>query len=221
MRPANTPGSNNKLQVVIIESNRLLRDNIVANFRKCRDVGVIAALANLEAVKLKTCGSSDIALLGANLGLMQTVKKELPSAKLVVMDLDPAQGDLLEFVRAGVSGFILKEATVNDFLQTIKSVAQGAKVLPSSLTASLFSQIAERETARTVNGSTEAMRLTRREREIIDLIADGLSNKEIAQRLSIALHTVKSHVHNVLEKLALRTRLEIASYANGRMSNGK
>jgi two-component system, NarL family, response regulator LiaR len=62
----------------------------------------------------------------------------------------------------------------------------------------------------------ESVRMTKREREVIELIAEGLSNKEIAQRLNLATYTVKSHVHNILEKLALQTRLQVASYAHTR-----
>jgi len=100
------------------------------------------------------------------------------------------------------------------FYTRSRSVAEGHKVLPLPLTGSLFSQIIEY----TVNsGKAErllkAVKLTRREHEIVNLISRGMSNKEIATELSIAVHTVKSHVHNILEKLALHTRLEVASFA--------
>ena len=93
-------------------------------------------------------------------------------------------------------------------------MAGGKKVLPSLMTESLFSQIVEQA----VNGKitsrvTEAVRMTRRERQVISLIADGLSNKEIADKLHLSTYTVKSHVHNILEKLLLRSRVQIAKYA--------
>jgi len=81
------------------------------------------------------------------------------------------------------------------------------------LTGSLFSQVIE-QAIRVGNAHLiESVRMSKREREVIELIAGGLGNKEIAQRLHIATHTVKSHVHNILEKLALHSRLEIAAYA--------
>jgi DNA-binding NarL/FixJ family response regulator len=112
-----------------------------------------------------------------------------------------------------VSGFVLKDATFDEFVSTIRAVAGGAKVLPSRMTDSLFSQIAKTADTRSVR-DTEDVRMTRREREVIELIGEGLSNKEIAQRLNIATHTVKSHVRNVMEKLALHTRLQIAAFAH-------
>jgi DNA-binding NarL/FixJ family response regulator len=91
-------------------------------------------------------------------------------------------------------------------------VAQGKKVLPHLLTSSLFSEIAAHATSKGKGNPFASVRMTNREREVIELIAEGLSNKQIAGRLNLAVDTVKSHVHNILEKLELHTRLEIASY---------
>ena len=119
------------------------------------------------------------------------------------MDLLPAHEDIAEFVNAGVSAFVLKDATFEEFVATIRSVAAGQKVLPPRMTESLFSQIAREADGQGRAHVLEDTRMTRREREVTDLIGEGLSNKEIAQRLNIATHTVKSHVRNVMEKLAL------------------
>jgi DNA-binding NarL/FixJ family response regulator len=136
-----------------------------------------------------------------------------PDVKIIVMDLIPMNEDIVQYVNAGVSGFVLKDATFDEFVATIRSVAAGGKVLPPRMTQSLFSQIAMAADARGREHVLEDVRMTRREREVIDLIGEGLSNKEIAQRLNIAAHTVKSHVRNVMEKLALHTRLQIAAYS--------
>ncbi len=142
------------------------------------------------------------------------IKKEFPKTQIVVMDLMPAQSEVVEFVQAGVSGFILKDATIDDFLNTIRSVAEGKKVLPPTLTESLFSHIVEYAVhSSKADRLMKAVRLTRREHEVVNLIARGMSNKEIAGELHIAVHTVKSHVHNTLEKLALHSRLELATFA--------
>ena len=144
--------------------------------------------------------------------LVESVRREIPEAKVIGMGFAPSQSDIVEFVEAGASGFILKNATVKEFLGTIRSVAQGIKVLPPLLAGSLFSHVIELALKKRKGKLNNAVRMTKREREIIVLIADGLSNKEIAQQLNIATHTVKSHVHNIMEKLALHTRLQIAKY---------
>ena len=89
-------------------------------------------------------------------------------------------------------------------------------VLPPALTTSLFAQIARNVVNPKQEQVLESVRLTTREHQVIDLLGEGLSNKEIAARLHIAVHTVKSHVHNVLEKLALHSRLEVAAFTHAR-----
>jgi two-component system NarL family response regulator len=100
-------------------------------------------------------------------------------------------------------------------------VAKGLNVLPPPLTGSLFTQIVEHATRKRRGNPFASVRMTSREREVIALIAEGLSNKEIAHRLHLAVDTVKSHVHNILEKLALHTRLEIARFAHTGDTNKK
>ena len=143
--------------------------------------------------------------------MVALLARETPNLKVIGMGLIPTQADIMEFVEAGASGFILKDATVEDFLGTIRSVAHGGKVLPPLLTGSLFSHVVDYALNQGKVRLNRTVRMTSREREIIALIAEGLSNKEIASRLNIATYTVKSHVHNIMEKLALHTRLQIAS----------
>ncbi len=209
----------NKIRLLLIEDNRLLRDGIADMLKGHRDIKVVAATGNGEnsILKIHELKPSiillDLGLRSQNsLRVVEIVKKEFPQAKVIVMDLSPAQGDILQFVKAGASGFILKDATVDEFLTTIRSVAEGAKVLPPTLGDSLFSQIIEHAIEGGKANINKAIRMTKREQEVIGYISEGLSNKEIGQRLHIATYTIKSHVHNIMEKLALHTRLEVANY---------
>lgn len=209
-----------RIRVLLVEDNRLLREGITAMLNKQPDIRAVAAAGNGDALgkarKLKPhVVLLDLGLKSQNsLRIVQQIKKELRKTEIVVMDLIPVQAEVVEFVKAGVSGFILKDATLDDFLHTIRSVAEGKKVLPPPLTKSLFSQIVEYAVqSGKADRLMKAVKLTKREHEVTDLIARGMSNKEIALELHIAVHTVKSHVHNVLDKLALHTRLELASFA--------
>jgi DNA-binding NarL/FixJ family response regulator len=147
---------------------------------------------------------------------MAQLRQEFPEVKVVAMDILPDEVDIVEFVKAGGSGFILKSAALEDYIDTIHAVAEGHKVLPPAMTTSLFTQIVETALVGGQDMSDKPFQLTSREQEIIALISEGMSNKEIAARLHIATHTVKSHVHNVLEKLALGSRLQIAAFARRR-----
>ena len=209
-----------KIRLLLIEDNRMLREGISVMLRKQHDMNVVATVGNGENI-LAIMGKykPDILLLDlglrsrSSLNLVKLVKKSFSGTKVIIMDLIPLQADVLEFVQTGVAGFILKDATVNDFVKTIRSVAKGLQVLPPNLTGSLFSQIVEHA----VNGSSHAaiidsVRMTKREKQVIELISEGSTNKEIAQELHLSTYTVKSHVHNILEKLALSTRVQIAKY---------
>lgn len=212
-----------KIRILIIEDNRLLRDGIAEMLKKQEDINVVAALGNgenllmiMRNLKLADVVLLDLGLRSNNsLEIARAVKRDFADTKVIVMDLIPAQADVFQFVQAGVSGFILKDATVNEFMKTIRLVSQGAQVLPPHLTGSLFSQIVEN--ALNVSEPSklmESIRMTKRERQVIELIAVGLTNKEIAQKIHLSPFTVKSHVHNILEKLTLHTRVQIAKYAN-------
>ena len=209
-----------KIRVLLIEDNRLLREGITAMLNEQPDIRAVSATGNGDALEKAKKIKPQVVLLDlglrnqSSLRVAEVIKKTYPKAEIVVMDLIPIQTEVVEFVKAGVSGFILKDATIDDFLHTIRSVAKGKKVLPPSLTGSLFSQIVEYAVnSGKADRLMKAVKLTKREHEVVDLIARGMSNKEIARELNVAVHTVKSHVHNTLDKLALHTRLELASFA--------
>jgi len=208
-----------KIRILVIEDNRVLRDEITTMLNEQADMHVAGTIGSGNNVLMKA-GQIKPHVILMDMGMkdfnessvIESIRKNMPEAKVVGMGFVPSQSDIVEFVEAGASGFILKDATIKEFLGTIRSVAQGAKVLPPLLTGSLFSHVIELALKKKKGKSTKAIRMTKREREIIVLIADGLSNKEIAQQLNIAIHTVKSHVHNIMEKLALHTRLQIAKF---------
>lgn len=211
-----------RIKILLIEDNRLLREGISALLKKQKDINVVTTVGNGENILgLIAKHKPNIVLLDLglrsqnSLQIVKLVKKDYKETKIVVMDLIPLQADVFEFVKAGVSGFMLKDISVTEFLKTIRSVHAGAQVLPPHLTGSLFSQIVEHA----INGTnrstiTESVRMTKREKQVIELIADGFTNKEIAQKLHLSTYTVKSHVHNILEKLSLHTRVQIAKHAH-------
>jgi len=211
-----------KIKILLIEDNRLLREGISALLKKQPDMNVVSTVGNGENIlaligKLKpNTVLLDLGLRSQNsLEVVKLVKKNFPETKIIVMDLIPLQADVFEYVRAGVSGFMLKDISVTEFLKTIRSVYEGAQVLPQNLTGSLFSQIVEHAiNSSKTSAIDESVRMTQRERQVIELIADGSTNKEIAQKLHLSTYTVKSHVHNILEKLALSTRVQIAKHVH-------
>jgi two-component system nitrate/nitrite response regulator NarL len=212
-----------KIRILLIEGNRLMREGIAAIFQGESDLRVVAVAENGNAVsQMKNIRKDpDVILWDHELErengqrLMAALRERVPAARIIAMNISPEQLDIAEFVRAGVSGFILKNASSGDYVKTIRTVAAGSRVLPPPLTNSLFTQIAKlvlkAADSSPDSSSDNPIPLTNREREIIALISEGLSNKEIAERLHIATYTVKSHVHSVLRKLGLDTRLQVAA----------
>lgn len=207
------------ISVAVIEDNRLVREGLTVLLNQLADLRVVAGGPSGD-LTLLVDSKPHVILLdlglrnGDSLRIAETVKREFPGSKVIVMDLLPVHEDIVEFVNAGVSGFIMKDATLDDLASTIRSVARGVNVLPPQMTATLFSEIARDAVARGRPEALDSVRMTPRERQVINLIAEGFANKEIASRLHIATHTVKSHVRNIMEKLTLHTRLQIAAYAH-------
>jgi DNA-binding NarL/FixJ family response regulator len=209
------------IAIALIEDNRVVREGLTVLLHRVAGLEIVHAGSSADLSPIERANPRVILLdvgleNGDSLDLARRVGMELPDSRVVVMDLLPAEEDIRDFIQAGVSGFIMKDASVDELVKTIRSVAQGSNVLPPTMTSSLFSQIANE----IVNGhdrggaTSDEVGLTPREREVIDLISEGLSNKGIAARLHISVHTVKSHVRNIMEKLALHTRLQVAAWAH-------
>jgi DNA-binding NarL/FixJ family response regulator len=212
-------GAAEAIAIAVIEDNRLVREGISALLNQVSDLRVVAGASSGDLALLSE-RRPNVVLLdlglrnGDSLRVAERVRREFPESRVIVMDLLPVHEDIMEFVHAGVSGFIMKDATLEDLVRTIRSVAEGEHVLPPQMTSTLFSQIARAAVASGRPEALDAVRMTKRERQVINLISDGLGNKQIAAHLHISIHTVKSHVRNVMEKLALHTRLQIAAYAH-------
>jgi len=215
------------ISILLIEDNRLFRLGLAAVLKRQDGLRLLAASKSPEPV-MEMHGPSDPDVILLDIGIqghsslltVRGIRKAHPKAKLLMMGLIPLESEVLSLVKEGVSGFLLKDASIGEFVSSIRAVASGLTVFPVTLTQSLLSQIVT-DAARAGKVQLEDVKLTAREREIVDLIADGLSNKEIGSQLSIATDTVKSHVHNILEKLSLRSRVEVAVQARSRAAHSR
>lgn len=208
-----------KIRLLLIEDNKILREGIISILKPHRDIKIISESGKcgntiLDIHKLRpNVILLDLGLRSRNsLGVVEMFRKEFPGSKVIVMDLVPVQADVIQFVKAGASGFILKDASPDEFLTTIRAVAEGVKVLPPRLDDSLFTQIIEHAVKSGKTKLVNAIKLTKREKEILGFISKGITNKLIAQKLHVSEYSVKSHIHNILEKLALRTRIETSDF---------
>jgi DNA-binding NarL/FixJ family response regulator len=206
-RAASAPVPATRVRVLVVEDNRLMRDGLARLLSAYPDVDIVASAesANAATQQLKDA-KPQVVLLDAALAngdsyaFLSRLKQAAPDAKAIVMDFVPAQQDVTQFIDGGANGFIMKDATAEDIAKAIRTVASGTDLPPPPAAP----RAAVESGSATAPGGG-AVRLTKREQEIKELIAAGLGNKEIAQRLNIATNTVKSHVHNMLGKLAALT----------------
>jgi DNA-binding NarL/FixJ family response regulator len=209
-----------KIKILIIQDNKILLDYISALLKKQPDMSFVSTISNSENIlKLISEVRPAIVLLDLlstnenSLEIVRLIKKDFPEAKIIVMDIFPSRADVYEYVQEGVSGLMLPDIRPVEFLRTIRSVYKGSKVLPPFLTGALFSQIAKSKiNEHDISSINKIIRLTKRENQVIEYISKGFTNKEIAQQLQLSTYTVKSHVHNILDKLSLSTRVHIAKY---------
>ena len=153
----------------------------------------------------------DISMPGTN-GLVATraLKKQQPGIAVVTLTRHSDDAYLQELLRAGVSGYVLKQSAPTELLQAIRAAAAGGQYLDSTLTARITAGFLARE-GRTVD--KPAATLSQREAEVLRLIASGHSNKEIAGRLTLSVKTVEAHKANAMRKLGLNGRIDIVKYA--------
>ena len=211
-----------KIRLIVIEDNKLLREGIRIMVKEQKDIRLAAALGDRIKVhdKIRALKPDvlllDLGLVNQNsLELVKSLKKKFPKLKMIVMDLLPTQSDMKQFIEEGVSGFIPKDATTEDFMNTIKSVAKGDKIFLSQLQGSIFSKIVDNVANGLLHSKLiESIRMTESEKKIIAFISAGFTNKEIAKKLSLSVAIVKGNMNNILEKMTLSKYVQIAVYRN-------
>jgi two-component system nitrate/nitrite response regulator NarL len=197
------------IRVLVASDVRLYRDGLAEAIDRDERFDVVAVACSTEEL-LQQRGCADVVLLATEMpGALATVpalaQEGARVLALAVRELDEV---VIECVEAGVAGFVTRDASLDDVLDAVASAARGESPSSPTIVSALMRRIAAG-----TNGaapSSSPARLTRREREIVALIEEGLSNKQIAAGLSIELSTVKNHVHHILEKLNVSRRDEAA-----------
>jgi two-component system, NarL family, nitrate/nitrite response regulator NarL len=201
-------------RVLIVAEIRLYREGLAEMLHAEPEIEVVATAAGAdEAVRALREQQPDIVLLDVaipeNAWLVRGLVAAVPGTRVVALAVPEAEQDVLMWAEAGVAGYVTREASVEDVVAAVQAVARGEVLCSPRMVATLFQRIATLALERSPQ-SIES-RLTSRELEILDLIDQGLSNKEIARRLTIEVSTVKNHVHNILDKLNVSRRAEAAA----------
>jgi DNA-binding NarL/FixJ family response regulator len=208
-------------RVLIVAHIRLYREGLAEMLQAEERIDVVGTAAGAdEAVDALRREDPDVVLLDMaipdNVWLVRALVAAVPGTKVVALAVPDVEREVLACAEAGVAGYVTREGSVEDLVAAVESVARGEMLCSPRMAATLLQRVATLALERSPAG-IEA-RLTGRELQILDLIDQGLSNKEIARRLTIELSTVKNHVHNILEKLNVTRRGEAAARARAARS---
>jgi DNA-binding NarL/FixJ family response regulator len=202
-----------EIRILVVARIRLYRDGLADALARREGIEVVGTADTpddaLERVKQL---SPDIVILeapsAADQAALQQLARHSQSIRVIVLGLAPNEKDALECVEAGAAGYVSRDDSAETLVETIHAAARGELRCSPSMAGTMLRRLAALSDAR--NRPAAEVPLTAREREILALLAQALSNKEIASRLGIGIATVKNHVHHLLEKLQVRRRAEAA-----------
>lgn len=216
------PPSAEQIRILAVDDTALFRTSVAELIDAQDDLTVVGEAENgLEAVEKANALQPDVVVMDIEMPVMdgveatRLIREQLPEVRVVMLTVSEADEHLFEAIRLGAQGYLLKDLRPAELYGLIRGVMRGEAALSPSIAARLLGQIREGSPlAPPAAADTEpdGPALTRRELEVLRLVGDGMSNKEIASKLFITEGTVKNHVHNALEKLQLENRTQAAAY---------
>lgn len=204
------------MRVLVVDDHSLFRDGIVslldaAGFSVVGEAGD-GITAVQEALKLRP----ELVLLDINmpemsgLDALKQIKSALPETHVVILTASEDDTTIADAIKSGADGYLLKHLNATDFIQLLEGLEQGEAAITRKTASFLMKQIAQPAVAKP---KSQVATLSERETEIVRLLAEGLSNKSISERLSLSENTIKYHLKNILRKLNVQNRTEAVMYA--------
>lgn len=200
-------------EVFLLAENRLLREALIRLLSKSDELRVVGSSAYSPAVHHEIIAAHPQIILldsngmgSANANLIACLRSAIRNLRIVMVDMDSNETTFLAAIRAGVVGYVLKDASALEVAATIRAVVGGKAVCPAALCMSLFRHVAQQTSVPAPISWGADVGLSRREQQLVELLRERLTNKEIALRLGLSEQTVKNHVHHILRKLGARNR---------------
>jgi len=209
-----------RTNVFLLAENRLLREALARILGKRPDVEVVGAgsPSDFSFKEISAAGSEILLLDSLTSGLpefhvVRSALRALPALRVLLVGMDEDEGLFLEAVRAGAAGYLLKDASAMEVVASVRALAGDEAVCPPRLCRLLFRYVAkEKERGELPNARIRVqLGLTRRQQQLVPLLAQGLTNKEIAAHLNLSEQTIKNHVHRMLERVGADDRLAIVA----------
>jgi len=203
------------VRIFLLVGNRLLRDTLLRLFRKPADVSIVGQGSPSATASTDVQESNCDVILTDSIPATPVEDSMIhsgPGAEVVLVGMEDDEEQFLSAVRAGSSGYLLKDASAADVLSAVRSVSRGEAVCPPRLCLSLFKWVAD-EARDTTRGSDSRPSLTIRQQQLVSLVARGLTNKEIASELNLSEFTVKNHLHRIMKQVDAESRHEAVESA--------
>ena len=208
------------LKVLIADDHALFRRGLQMVLKQEPDIEVVGEAGDgHEAIEKASELMPDVVLMDVRMpkrsGIEATerIKDLLPHVKILMLTISDEEADLYDAIKAGASGYLLKEISIDEVADAIRSVWAGQSRISPSMASKLLTEFAAISKRAEERQQLPAPRLTEREMEVLKLVAQGMNNREIAKDLFISENTVKNHIRNILEKFHLHSRMEAVVYA--------
>jgi DNA-binding NarL/FixJ family response regulator len=222
-QPPDRPRRTEPIRTMIVDDHALFRRGLEMVLAAEPDIELVSEASDgAEAVEKAGETLPDIVLMdirmprSSGIEACRALKDVVPSAKIVMLTISDEEADLFEAIRAGASGYLLKDIPLDEVADTVRAVDGGQSLINPSMAGKLlteFAILARREAASEPPEQVPAPKLTDREMQVLKLIARGMNNRDIAKELFISENTVKNHVRNILEKLQIHSRMEAVMVA--------
>jgi len=214
------PKSGDPIRVLVVDDHALFRRGLQMVLEQEEDIEVVGEAGDgAEAVERAADAVPDIVLMDVRMpkrggiDACTAIKDAVPSAKIIMLTISDEEADLYDAIKAGASGYLLKEISIEEVAAAIRAVNEGQSLISPSMASKLLTEFASMIKRTDDRQQVPTPRLTDREMEVLKLVAKGLNNRDIAKQLFISENTVKNHIRNILEKLQLHSRMEAVVYA--------
>lgn len=218
---AEMPDAGEAIRILIADDHELFRRGLRMVLEDEDDIDVVGEVGDgASAVQLAVDEAPDVMVMDVRMPQLSgieaaiRVKESLPHTKILMLTISDEEDDLYEAIKAGANGYLLKEISIDEIGNAVRSVHAGQSLISPSMASKLLNEFAsmiKREEEE--KEQVPAPKLTPREMEVLEHVAKGMNNREIAKALFISENTVKNHVRNILEKLHLHSRMEAVVYA--------
>ncbi len=205
-----------EIKILIVDDHPLIRRGLSSVIEQAEGMTIIGeAMDGLQAIKRARDLSPDVVLMDIFMPTMNGVEatailvRNHPWIKVMMLTISDKEEDLYSAIKAGASGYLLKNVRPDDLVDALRQVVQGGAVITPKLAPRLLDDLLE---DRADSGPESPTALTQRERDVLELVSAGLSNREIATKLFVSENTIKTHLRNIMDKYHFKNRAEAAAY---------